>query len=325
MGLGMPVKQSIVSCDISKTLRLKHGRWESATSPLSAVWRKWRQRQGTICMPSIRPDRRWPSVKLVVTLSAIVLVGAGLGAGYSHWSAPSLATTALPIAPASTNVYVSDQPFAADSAPLINITRTDTPASPQAIAGAPSVPALDLPIGLPIASPSMSVQGGGVTQRPSATAPVSRERVAAIQEGRLTDSPPQIAINSVGPNRPQTRELPTGTPQRSAVQTENRPIQAGVLFDDNSIAQAPVAITQPTAPQSQPSAATRPQAAAPVRSAATLVAIAPDGNSAVFTNPQTRLPQQFRVGDKLHTGEVITTINASDGKVTTNSREYSLE
>jgi hypothetical protein len=56
-----------------------------------------------------------------------------------------------------------------------------------------------------------------------------------------------------------------------------------------------------------------------------LVAITPDGTKAIFTNHQTRLPEQFNVGEKIGNGEVIKSIDASLGKVITNAKEYSLE
>jgi hypothetical protein len=56
-----------------------------------------------------------------------------------------------------------------------------------------------------------------------------------------------------------------------------------------------------------------------------LIAITPDSRLAVFTDPRTRLPQQFHVGDPLPGGDTIRAIDGSLGKVFTSGREYSLD
>jgi hypothetical protein len=56
-----------------------------------------------------------------------------------------------------------------------------------------------------------------------------------------------------------------------------------------------------------------------------LVAVMPDGKTALFTNTSTRLPEKFGVGDKLPSGEIIKSIDASAGVVKTDAKEYRLE
>jgi hypothetical protein len=56
-----------------------------------------------------------------------------------------------------------------------------------------------------------------------------------------------------------------------------------------------------------------------------LLAIAPDGKSAAFTNPKTRLPEQFKIGDQLPSGETVRSIDLKGGRVVTNAKEYGLE
>jgi hypothetical protein len=45
----------------------------------------------------------------------------------------------------------------------------------------------------------------------------------------------------------------------------------------------------------------------------------------VFTNPKTRLPEQFKVGDQLPNGETVRSVDYKEGRVLTSSKEYSLE
>lgn len=68
----------------------------------------------------------------------------------------------------------------------------------------------------------------------------------------------------------------------------------------------------------------KPGPQTPTRGAG-LVAITPDGRFAVFTNPSTRLPQQFKVGDQLPTGDAVRSIDFKEGKVITTAKEYSLD
>jgi hypothetical protein len=69
-------------------------------------------------------------------------------------------------------------------------------------------------------------------------------------------------------------------------------------------------------------------AAAPARSSsrgAGLVAVTPDGKFALFSNPTTRMPEQFKVGDRLPKGDTIRSIDVKSGKVVTTAKEYELE
>lgn len=56
----------------------------------------------------------------------------------------------------------------------------------------------------------------------------------------------------------------------------------------------------------------------------TIVDIARDGAYVLLTNPDTRLPQQFKVGQKIFTGEVISQINHKTGQMVTDQRTVSM-
>lgn len=56
-----------------------------------------------------------------------------------------------------------------------------------------------------------------------------------------------------------------------------------------------------------------------------LVAILPDGKSAVFSDSSTGLPVQFKVGQHLPGGGVVMRISTVQNKVITSSREYTLD
>jgi hypothetical protein len=78
-----------------------------------------------------------------------------------------------------------------------------------------------------------------------------------------------------------------------------------------------------TAPK--PDLVAKPEAMPDAKVGSGLVALTPDGKYALFTNPKTRLPEKFAVGDKLPSGEVLKSIDKNAGKATTDSKEYRLE
>ena len=57
----------------------------------------------------------------------------------------------------------------------------------------------------------------------------------------------------------------------------------------------------------------------------TVVDISPDGSYALVTNPETRLPQKFKAGDKIFTGETIQKIEPKSGKLVLDSRNVYME
>lgn len=57
----------------------------------------------------------------------------------------------------------------------------------------------------------------------------------------------------------------------------------------------------------------------------TLVDIGPDGSYVLITNPATRLPQRFSVGQKIFTGETIQNIDVKSGSVQLDARTIKLQ
>ena len=131
----------------------------------------------------------------------------------------------------------------------------------------------------------------------------------------------------------QARAAQERQPQNSDAKAK----PAAVVLDEEAAqalaakqAPPPVARAQnsPSPASAKPTAPERPAAPAtpmPPARGTGLVAITPDGKIAVFTNPHTRMPEQFKVGDKLPTGDTVKTIDAQSGKVVTSSKEYGLE
>jgi hypothetical protein len=156
--------------------------------------------------------------------------------------------------------------------------------------------------------------------------------------------PPQV-VAAVAPPRPTAPtpagETPGGArPSQAASHPSKRdePPSPAVIVDDGPTQKAQVLTGQAAAQPSPAQAAPRPtptDATPRAKLTATtqrdqpragrLLAITPDSKAAVFTNPKSGLPEQFKVGDQLPSGETIRTISQKDGHVMTTAKEYSLE
>lgn len=135
------------------------------------------------------------------------------------------------------------------------------------------------------------------------------------------------------------KEQPVGTAKPGANPREQQPPSA-VLLDEAAprATREGRSVAAPVSPQPATiaaSAAVPPGLAKPAAVAQALkpalkrgtglIAITPDGKVAVFTNPKTRLPQQFKIGDQLPNGDTLRTIDAKEGKVVSSSTEYTLD
>ncbi|WP_299795189.1 hypothetical protein [Ramlibacter sp.] len=157
-------------------------------------------------------------------------------------------------------------------------------------------------------------------------------------------APAPVATRSAPPPRgsppPRSRErAPSGAKAQTPMQ--NQPAQddsapravvldepgtraeSGVLADAPPPARPLIAVTQSAALAR--ATASKDGAKPPAAPGGGLIAITPDSRFAVFTDPRTRLPQQFHVGDPLPGGDTIRAIDGGLGKVFTSGREYSLD
>ncbi len=199
-----------------------------------------------------------------------------------------------------------------------------------------SEPAVPSPFG-PAAAKATSltvVEQPYVTSVEQATTP-DQQQVPAFAQAATAPLPFPVT-RLAGQLAPAVQPRPAQ--ERPAQATETKAVKPAAVVLDEEAAQAltakqalaPITKAQntpslftakPTAPE-RPAVAATPMAAARVTG---LVAITPDGKVAVFTNPHTRMPEQFTVGDKLPSGDTVKAIDAQAGKVVTSSKEYGLE
>jgi len=317
ISLGKPVGQDIKPKDVSKILRLRNGRWEGVTGVNHLLRKGGRRSTNTFSIQSARQWKGWPWIKLIAVLGSITLVGATLGAIYSHQ--PARQEASIPVMPAVTQgVRIVDQPFAPQEPELLTIIRADE-AGPM-----PEAPVKAAqPIGLPIVPPTPESAPVGPAKRAVAAASPA---VAATPPASPVPASPQVKTQALPAGKPPA-PAPAPAPQPIAPQASkpaDQPKPPAVIFDD--ISSKPPVTSTPTPASGREAIEPTTAATPPLRRAGTgLVAITPDGKSAIFTNPQTRLPEQFKIGEKLHGGEVIMGIDTAEGKVITNMKEYSLE
>lgn len=204
---------------------------------------------------------------------------------------------ALPIAPAAGLAAVKVVSAAYEPANTVQAPAAERPDSaPLPIATATPRTESPTPLGspIPLAAPLPAAV-------PAPAIP------AAVKGGAAKPSP--------APGTEQPQKVP------AVVLDEAAPTAAKAGAPTNTAAAKP----QPTAARPEPARALpAPAAAAPARGAG-LVAITPDGKFALFTNPKTRLPEQFKVGDQLPGGDTVRAIDHKEGKVLTSAKEYHLD
>ncbi len=173
-------------------------------------------------------------------------------------------------------------------------------------------------------------------------APVQAAAVPEQQQEPVFGQPPPTPLPL--PVARLAGQMPAVVQQRAAQADRQTPASesgkvvkpAAVVLDEEAAQamlakQIPAALPRvqnsplPITTKSSPERPVTPASPAPSPRGAGLVAITPDGKVAVFTNPNTRMPEQFKVGDKLPSGDTVKAIDAQSGKVVTTSKEYGLE
>jgi hypothetical protein len=319
LGMGRAVGQSLRSSYVSKSLQWRDGKWQGQKSLLSVLSKKKRPKHLVLTAGAGRRLR----LNGRVIAALVGLAGAGVALGLLLQSrgaplaatAPPTATQSLPFVRAPENVRTVDQPFPAAPAESFQVIQTAEGEAPTA--GVPS---------LPILAPA-----GVDTTTTSARAGASLPFVAPAPMPTPIGPTPELTSE-----RSNTRA--EARPPAKPVKEEPKP--PAVILDEMedkpqpsaaAKTEAPAKTSQSSKPSVVASSAATPAAvssapAAPVLSPARgLIAITPDGKSAVFTDPATRLPKQFKVGDKLTSGDTIKSIDAAQGKVIAGTKEYSLD
>ena len=319
LGMGRAVGQSLRSSDVSKSLQWRDGKWQGQKSLLSVLSKK--KRPKLLVLPAGAGRRLRLNAWVIAALVGLAGTGVALGLLLQSREAPlasnaqPAAAQSLPLVQAPENVRTVDQPFPTSPAESFQVIQTAEGEAPTA--GTPSLPILapagvgtttvsasagaSLPFVAPAPMPTPIGPAPELTSERSSTRAEARPPAKPAKE---EPKPPAVILDEM-----VEKPKPTAGVKSEPTAKTSQPVKPAVV--------ASVAAT----PANAPSAPAAP-ALAPARG---LIAITPDGKSAVFTDPATRLPKQFKVGDKLTSGDTIKSIDAGQGKVIAGTKEYSLD
>ena len=332
--IGVPVGQRIGEIDGSKTLRWKNGRWESAEGIVDKLRKAAANSSDVLDLPAttsattefnvlefLENTLSNPRFKMMGYMAAAFVVSVALiWAGFKLYAVFGSDEVDLPIAVrtgepiVANSVRTIETPFVRPAEEVLTQALKDVQPADAAAAGSGAA--------------NVASVIGALPPAPSAAAASAQTTI--IPPGATTNSAPPLAPDSnaapVPPAAaPVRKNAAPVTPAPPPNKPDNKPDnKADGKADGKPEAKPPVSGMILDADHSKDAA---PAKDAPrVRAAgAGLVAITPDGKIALFTNPKTRLPERFKVGDKLPTGETIKAIDANSGKVTTESKDYILE
>lgn len=198
--------------------------------------------------------------------------------------------------------------------------RSNAPLAPQKSSAVPviqspaSAPALSNISVEPSAFPASLAVSGGV--RPAPTDGVFAAPVAAAA--------PVVAAKAKEPEKEKDRipavvlDKPDESVKAPAV-VAIKPVAPAAPTKDKPAADAKAVVAKAEAAPAAPTQIGESQP--PV----TVVDIAKDGSYVLVSNPKTRLPEKFAVGQKIHTGEVIKKIDPATGKVQLTSRTIGMQ
>lgn len=322
LALGRAVGQSLRSSDVSKSLQWRDGKWQGQKSLLSVLATK--KPKKLIVLPAGTGRRIRLNAWVVAAFVGLAVTGVALGMllqsrGVSVAGAQQAAAgQSLPLVQATENVRSVDQPFPQAPAENFQVIRTEQGQAPSA--ETPSLPIMAPPgvgnpsdtvrvaVGLPFVAPApMPTPIGAVPESTSDRVTQRGESRGPAKPAKEEPKPPAVILDEMELDE-KPKVVATAKPE-PAVKVAREAAKPTL----NSSA-----TEKPAAPSLAPSA----PALAPARG---LIAITPDGKSAVFTDPATRLPKQFKVGDKLVNGDTIKSIDGAQGKVIAGTKEYSLD
>jgi len=329
---------------------LREGRWIPAGDTTASLWK--RLTAGASGAVSKKP------VSGVVSLSghgvAAGSAQAAPGEGGPHengqlrrgWLKPS--RKSMTVALASVGIVTAT---VLAGAALLTLRHKDKPL-PLAAAAAPkqaeapqAIAMMAAPFdpqgpGLPLAAPQAAQDTPVPAQVLAAVTPepvgvAVRAEVAHVEAGHAAPAPTpkRVAEEKQRPPPPAViiDEAPAPTPKQAAPQPARAPAPAAAA---SKPAPAASKAASPAAAPAQVKASaasaqvvlTPAPAAKPAMPRGTgLVTITPDGKVAVFSNPKTRMPEQYKLGDTLPNGETVRAIQPKEGKVITNAKEYNLD
>lgn len=296
-------------------------------------------RSAAIMLAPVRAARlrfgQVPRTTALLCALAVATLGVGFGLG-RLWSArheaPVNPIAAASVAPAPAGPELGALPIAPAVAENEGsaLSLVNAPYSPEPTPGAASGNSDSASAAAAVASfePAMATTAAKAPTKAAQTAPpapVPIPRAAPPAPEKARRSAPQAPVAK--PDVP--KEASAGVQAKK--DQDGRAVPPAVVLDEvpgNAKVAAAKAATTPLQPDKPAAVPASPSVAAKAPSlprGTGLVAITPDGKIAVFTNPKTRLPEQFKLGDQLHGGDTVRSIDLKQGRVITSAKEYTLD
>ncbi|MFC6281172.1 hypothetical protein [Polaromonas aquatica] len=301
LSMGVPVGQDLGHADVSNTLRWRGGRWETNVGILDMVKKSLAKTQNVLQLPATKTPNKFKISNLIVSWKLAAGVVAGLivctsviYAVLSHKRGPADAFSVVADARKSTGIEKKVAAVRTVDEPWIR------PAPEQPAPVSPVEPASVLPA-VPVVPGSLTSPRSPVVENRAVT---HVQAPAAMPEG-VKDK------RTVEAKPADVKPLDKTPAAPEAVILDMEPATAAKAKEVTGV---------------QINTSKMPVKDVPKRvNGSGLVAVTPDGKTALFTNTATRLPEKFAVGDKLPSGEIIKSIDGNAGIVKTNAKEYRLE
>lgn len=210
------------------------------------------------------------------------------------------------------------------------------------VAKSPPLVAAEVVNPVPLSESPAPVDGGPLPQNIAQAIPQAKKSIKLVAAVNPTKGAPTPAkpVQAVPPV--VVAVLPLAGPTVAATKPKEEERQSAMVIDAQKpddikpvVAAVEPAVMPPTLrrfPEPIDLKSPKPKDALPVPVKAarpankvTIVDIATDGSYTLITNPETRLPKKFIVGEKVHTGETIQKIDPKSGKITFDTRTITME
>lgn len=301
--IGIPVGQQVVATDVSRTLRWHNGQWETSVSLVDRLRKATFKSSDVLAVPATKTEKSRanfkevfklqlarPRLNTVVWGAAVAICAIGVGVASSQYLKTMNANRVfLPIKESGPGKF--EAAVRTVDAPFVRVA-PEAPQIPQESGNNELEP-------VPTVSPQGTISSSPVrTTQPSAPSSVAPAVVKEPKQESKQQNPPAVFFDAEAANSKQPQ------PQQVQPVVQSPAVQKQITTSDKKEPQK--------------------ESAPPPKAGAGLVAVTPDGKLALFTNPKTRLPEKYAVGDRLPNGETIKSIDKG-GKVVTDAKEYKLE
>ncbi len=296
--MGIQVGQELRSAEVSNTLRWRDGRWETQVGILDKMKKSLTKTSDVLQLPATKKPK---SLKIGQNFAKHWKLAVFTSLGLVVSTAAIYSLLRLNKAPADDLAVVIDANTAGVDKKIAAVRTVDEPWIRPAPEQPPVEPA-NAKVDVPTITDSLT--------EPSTSVPEVRPAGDPVQPHPMLQKSPNKVLESKPVDKKMDEKKP-GAPEAVILDTEPSPRSATKPKETAGV---------------QVNATKTPAKELPKRTTGSgLVAVTPDGKSALFTNTATRLPERFGIGEKIPSGEVIKSIDANTGIVKTDGKEYRLE